>query len=92
MHGYQLMEEINKRGLAQPERLEPAVIYTTLRRMEHRGLLTSQWEEKETGPDRRTYTITEEGKRVLKQSLEMIKHQKAILDDLTTYYDQHYKQ
>jgi PadR family transcriptional regulator, regulatory protein PadR len=91
MHGYQLMEELNKRGLSQPDRLEPAAIYTALRRMEHRGLLTSQWEEKTSGPDRRIYTITEEGKSILKQSLEMMKHQKAVLDDLTAYYDTHYK-
>jgi len=92
MHGYQLMEELNRRGLAQPDRIEPAAIYTALRRMEHRGLLTSQWEEKEAGPDRRIYTLTEEGRRVLKQGLEMMKLQKAVLDDLTSYYDAHYKQ
>ncbi len=72
--------------------IEPGAVYTALRRMEHRGLLTSKWEEKETGPDRRTYTITPEGKRVLKQGLEMMKLQRAVLDDLANYYDAHYKQ
>ncbi len=92
MHGYQLMEELEKRGLAQPDKIEPGAVYTALRRMEHRGLVTSKWEEKETGPDRRIYTVTEEGKKVLKQGLELMKLQKAVLDDLTAYYDAHYKQ
>jgi DNA-binding PadR family transcriptional regulator len=92
MHGYQLMEELNKRGLAPPDKIEPGAIYTALRRMEHKGLLTSKWEEKETGPDRRVYTLTEEGRRILKTGLEAVKLQKVVLDDLTNYYDTHFKQ
>ncbi len=91
MHGYQLMDELNKRGLAEAERIEPGAIYTVLRRMEHRGLLTSQWEEKATGPDRRVYTLTEEGREHLIAGLESMKTRRAVLEDLTAYYDAHYK-
>ncbi len=91
MHGYQLMEELNRRSLTAADRIEPGAIYTALRRMEHRGLLESRWEEKEAGPDRRVYKLTEEGRKVLKQGLEMVKLQKAILDDLSSYYDSHFK-
>ncbi len=91
MHGYQLMEELNRRGLAQPEKVEPGAVYTVLRRMEHRGLLTSEWQEKETGPDRRVYTLTGEGRAHLKAGLESMKTRRAVLDDLTAYYDAHYK-
>ncbi len=91
MHGYQLMEELNKRGLAQPEKIEPGAVYTVLRRMEHRGLLSSEWQEKEAGPDRRVYTLTEEGRMHLKAGLESMKTRKAVLDDLSAYYDAHYK-
>ena len=92
MHGYELMEVLNKRGLTPPDKIEPGAIYITLRRMEHRGLLTSRWEEKESGPDRRVYTLTEEGRRVLKAGLEAMKLQKAVLEDLTNYYETHFKQ
>ncbi|MFA5870064.1 MAG: PadR family transcriptional regulator [Candidatus Bathyarchaeia archaeon] len=91
MHGYQLMDELNKRGLADPEKIEPGAVYTVLRRMEHRGLLTSQWEEKETGPDRRVYSLTEEGREHLKAGLKMMLRRKAVMDDLSAYYDAHYK-
>jgi DNA-binding PadR family transcriptional regulator len=92
MHGYELMDVLNKRGLAPPDKIEPGAIYITLRRMEHRGLLTSRWEEKESGPDRRIYTLTEEGRRVLKTGLEAVKLQKVVLEDLTNYYETHFKQ
>jgi DNA-binding PadR family transcriptional regulator len=91
MHGYQLMDELNKRGLADPEKIEPGAVYTVLRRMEHRGLLTSQWEEKETGPDRRVYSLTEEGRDHLKAGLKTMLRRKAVMDDLSAYYDAHYK-
>jgi len=91
MHGYQLMDELNKRGLADPEKVEPGAVYTVLRRMEHRGLLASQWEEKETGPDRRVYSLTEEGRDHLKAGLKMMLRRKAVMDDLSAYYDAHYK-
>ena len=91
MHGYQLMDELNKRSLAEPNKIEPGAVYTVLRRMEHRGLLTSQWEEKETRPDRRVYTLTAEGRDHLKAGLESMKTRKAVIDDLTAYYDAHYK-
>lgn len=52
MHGYQLLEEIEERSCGC-HRLEPGSMYTLLRRMEERGLLESQWEKVEGGPDRR---------------------------------------
>ncbi|MBN1370936.1 MAG: PadR family transcriptional regulator [Anaerolineaceae bacterium] len=40
-------------------------IYTTLRQMEKDGLVTSQFVMGEGQPDRRTYTITEQGREML---------------------------
>lgn len=42
MHGYQLIEEIKKQSGGY-HRLMPGPIYTILRRMEHKGLLRSEW-------------------------------------------------
>ena len=61
MHGYQLKEQMEERGLVQPKRLESGTMYTVLRRMEKHGYLESKWERKDSGPDRRTYTVTEAG-------------------------------
>ncbi len=85
MHGYQLMEELQKRGFIQEGRLEAGTVYTVLRRMEHHGLLESRWEEQE-GPDRRVYTVTPEGSEVLRAGLEVMLRRKAVLDDLAAYY------
>jgi len=69
---------------------EPGAIYTMLRRMEERGMVTSEWEKKETGADRRVYTLTEAGTRVLKEGLEMVKNRRQLMDSLVQFYDAHF--
>jgi DNA-binding PadR family transcriptional regulator len=66
---------------------EPGAIYTMLRRMEERGMVTSEWEKKETGADRRVYTLTEAGVKVLKEGLEMVKRRRQLMDSLIQFYD-----
>lgn len=91
MHGYQLMEEIEKRSSGY-HRLMPGSIYTILRRMENRGLLRSEWEKVEGGPDRRLYKLTEEGVHVLKVGLEAIVRRRELTDDLVRLYEEKFKE
>jgi len=51
----------------------PGTVYTTLRRLERRGLVAGQWEdakiaEKERRPRRRYYTLTPAGERALESA------------------------
>ena len=89
MHGYQLMEDLNGRGYVKPGTLEAGTVYTMLRRMERGGLLTSEWEDKGSGPDRRIYKVTPEGEELLMRGTEAMLLRKAIIDDLAAYYDGH---
>jgi DNA-binding PadR family transcriptional regulator len=71
---------------------EPGAVYTMLRRMEERGIVTSEWEKKETGADRRVYTLTEAGVKVLKEGLEMVERRRQLMDSLLQYFDEHFAQ
>ena len=64
-HGYGLMEDLEKHC---GEKVDIGDLYRTLRRMEKDGWVTSNWEKNEAGPDRRTYTITQEGKDFLESA------------------------
>ncbi len=88
-HGYRIMEDLERItfGNYVPE---TGSIYTMLRRMEKRGLVTSKWKEKESGADRRVYTLTESGLRVLQEGLEMVKLRRRLMDSLVQYYDMHF--
>jgi DNA-binding PadR family transcriptional regulator len=48
-------------------------------------------EEKADGVDRRVYTATPIGTEVLKNGLEVMLQRKVLLDDLTSYYKQHFQ-
>jgi DNA-binding PadR family transcriptional regulator len=55
--------------------------------MEERTLVTSKWEKKEAGADRRVYTITETGVKILKEGIEMVKSRRQLMDSLVQFYD-----
>jgi PadR family transcriptional regulator, regulatory protein PadR len=88
-HGYQIMEQLQKMTSEQyvPE---PGALYTILRRMENRSLVTSEWEKKEIGADRRIYTLTDEGKQVLKEGLETVKGRNQLMENLSQFYDKNF--
>jgi len=85
-HGYQIMEELEKLT-SEKYTPEPGAIYTMLRRMEKRGMVTSEWEKMEAGADRRVYTLTKAGVSVLKEGLEMVKKRRRLMDSLIQFYD-----
>jgi len=49
---------------------DPGGVYRTLRRLEEDGLVVSDWEEGEAGPQRRRYTLTADGLEVLAGSVD----------------------
>jgi len=64
---------------------------TILRRMEHSGLLTSIWEKKSAGLDRRIYNLTDEGVEMLRQGKSMIEGQRKVLEEMAEFYRLHFK-
>jgi len=63
-HGYELLQHIAEYGFLKGD-APPGMIYRHLRQMEEEGLVASQWEATGTGPAKRVYTITPEGREVL---------------------------
>lgn len=90
-YGYELMEKLEEKSSGL-HTLETGSIYTVLRRMEHRGLLKSEWEEAETsGPDRRVYKVTRSGTEALKSGLETVARRKALMEDLAEFYKKNFE-
>jgi transcriptional regulator len=56
--------------------IEEGALYTALHRLEKRGLLTSRWQESDTGRRAKFYALTPEGRRTLKDQTETW-HRKA---------------
>jgi DNA-binding PadR family transcriptional regulator len=90
-HGYQIMEQL-KQITSEQYVPEPGALYTILRRMEDRGLVTSEWEKKEAGADRRVYTLTQDGIQVLKEGLETVNVRSQLMNNLSQFYDKHFSE
>ncbi|MDQ6650417.1 MAG: PadR family transcriptional regulator [Actinomycetota bacterium] len=61
-HGYELLEQVEELGM---HRVDPGGLYRCLRAMDEEGLVRSAWEPSTSGPARRTYTVTDEGREWL---------------------------
>lgn len=57
-YGYDLLERLRAVGFTK---VDPGLLYRSLRAMEQEGLVRSNWSESEVGPPRRTYELSDEG-------------------------------
>ena len=85
MHGYRLLEEVN-RMLAGRRTLKPGSLYTILRRMERSGLLESEWETASNRLDRRVYRLSDKGIERLRAGRGMVEEQRRVLEEMAEFY------
>jgi PadR family transcriptional regulator, regulatory protein PadR len=84
-YGYELIQNIQKFGFVEGQ-APPGMIYRHLRQLEEDGLVSSNWETKGTGPAKRMYTVTEEGKEVLAIWIDYMDKQARTLNDFIAAY------
>ena len=60
-YAFDIVRTLGGRGLVTSE----GTIYPLLARLRRDGLVTTTWRESESGPPRRYYRITDDGRRVL---------------------------
>ena len=86
-HGYELIQRLNEADFKSGE-ADAATVYRNLRRMDKDGLIKSHWEVGESGPGRRLYELTLQGKESLKVWAQYIALQKAKLENFLQAYIQ----
>ena len=81
MYGKQIVDTIEKKYNVK---IPKSVIYFLLRRLEKRGIVTSEWDTGKSGPARRVYVLTEFGVEFLEDKLSKIKKILPVLEDLVS--------
>jgi len=76
-YGYSIIKQLEEKGYA----LEENTLYPLLRRLEKKGLIKGNWELSEDRP-RKFYIISEEGRAIRHQLLEIWHGQNEILNHL----------
>ncbi len=66
MYGYRLIKEMERRSGGYFQFRE-GTLYPALHRLEREGLVKGKWERLSGGPERRSYYLTELGRRVLNE-------------------------
>lgn len=79
MYGYQIAKMLEDNGPDLPL-MKQGTLYPVLRSLEENGLLESTVEPSVSGPPRRYYKITEDGRSALKEWLEIWKQTKKFVD------------
>jgi PadR family transcriptional regulator len=70
LHGYELLERIPELGVEG--RVDIGNLYRLLRALEQESLVSSEWSGDLPGPAKRTYELTEEGRRLLDRWAEAL--------------------
>ncbi len=82
-HGYELLEQVSALGL---DRVDPGGLYRSLRAMDEEGLVRSAWQPSASGPARRTYELTAEGREWLHAVAGSLDHVARSLQTYRTRY------
>src|ERR671915_453 len=85
MHGYELIERVPEIA-GEDVRVDVGNLYCILRALEEEGIVRSEWSADLPGPAKRTYELTDAGRRLLDRWAEaLIEAQKVIGGFLRRY-------
>jgi len=87
MHGYELLERLPDLG-SREGTVDLGNLYRILRGLEDEGIVTSEWRGDLPGPARRTYRLTDAGRRLLGAWAEALRETQEMIGGFLTSYEQ----
>lgn len=81
MYGYQISKQVVSEG-SDVSMMKQGALYPVLRSLERSGLLTSRVEPSLSGPPRKYYRITKEGRQTLKKWIEIWHQNRDFVDSV----------
>lgn len=82
LHGYVIAQRAAQSPMFGGNKPDPTGIYRTLKAMEEQGLLSSAWDTPESGPAKRSFTLTEAGKGTLRRWIDSLACYQATIGEL----------
>src|SRR6188472_3135341 len=77
LHGYELLDRLPELGVEG--RVDIGNLYRLLRALEQEGLVASEWSDELPGPAKRTYELTDDGRRVLDTWAEALRRAQSTI-------------
>jgi poly-beta-hydroxybutyrate-responsive repressor len=85
-HGYELIERLA--DVAGEARIDVGNLYRLLRALEAEGVVASQWRADLPGPAKRTYELTDAGRRLLEHWAEALRGAQRDVQAFLDRYDE----
>lgn len=82
LHGYAIIHEMAQGPMYGGSAPDPTGIYRILKQMENNGMVKSEWDLSESGPAKRCYTLTDEGRACLRRWIDALACYKASIEEL----------
>jgi PadR family transcriptional regulator len=87
MHGYELLERMPELA-GEDVRVDVGNLYRILRSLEEEEIVRSEWSADLPGPAKRTYELTEAGRRLLDRWAEALEQAQGIIAGFLRRYDE----
>lgn len=81
-HGYLIIQEMAGGPMFGGNAPDPTGVYRILKQMENNGYVTSEWDTSESGPAKRCYSLTDEGRACLRRWIDALACYSASIQDL----------
>ncbi|WP_461173931.1 PadR family transcriptional regulator [Arthrobacter sp. Z1-9] len=80
-HGYAIAEVLRRHGFT---RIKGGTLYPLLKRLEDQSLVEHTWQHDESGPGRKQFTLTDQGRQELERSATAWRRMSQTLSDIQT--------
>jgi poly-beta-hydroxybutyrate-responsive repressor len=82
LHGYLLVQRLTDMSMFGGQKPDPAGVYRNLRAMEKDGLVVSSWDTGDSGPAKRRFELTRDGRACLAKWTQTLEEYAIALNDL----------
>jgi poly-beta-hydroxybutyrate-responsive repressor len=87
LHGYELIERLPELG-GEGSKVDIGNLYRLLRALEAEGIVSSEWRADLPGPAKRTYELTDAGRRLLDRWADALRDAQGVIDGFLKRYDE----
>jgi PadR family transcriptional regulator, regulatory protein PadR len=84
-HGYELIDSLVE--LIPGRRVDMGNLYRTLRALEAKGLVNSEWDAEAPGPAKRRYELTDAGRKLLREWAAALEHARDRINEFLWQYE-----
>jgi len=84
-YGYEIIQNIQEFGFVEGQ-APPGMIYRHLHQLEEDGLVSAEWVTEGSGPAKRMYQLTEDGRQMLAMWIDYMEKQARTLDAFARRY------